>query len=115
MANSFRGEVDLVIAGTSYPVALTLETLAKLAGALDVDTIADLEQRLVALRIADMMPILVTLLQANGHKVDQATIGAVDYRTYVRAIVDLCRARPPAGDDDETEAKAGASPPKRAA
>lgn len=115
MANTFRGEVDLVIGGKPYAVALNLEALAKLAKALEVDTITELEQRLVALRIADMMPILTTLLEANGHKVEQTEIGAVGYRGYVRAIVDLCSARPPAEDGDEAGDAGEASPPKRAA
>lgn len=112
MANRFRGEVDLIVGGRPYKVAMTLEALAKCADALGVETLEAFESRVMSLRIADMKPIVATLLEANGHQVAEADIGGMSFKDYTRGIVALWNARP----DAEEAAAAGdkAHPQKRA-
>jgi hypothetical protein len=108
--NKHRGEVAITIAGTAYPVAMTLDALARAAEALGVETLAEFEARMMALRIADMRPMLEALLVSNGHDVPAEALGRASFKTYTGAIVQLWNARP---DGDEA-GEAKASPPKRA-
>ncbi len=108
MANKFRGEVPVTIAGTTYTVALTLEALGVLATVLEVEDLGDLETRLLALKIADMGPIMRALLETNGHPVDG--LNRMSHREYIDGIRAVWNARPLA--DEPTEAPA--SPRKRA-
>ena len=114
MANKHRGEVDITIAGKTYTVAMTLEALAQAAEALGVETLADDEDRIKALRIPDMKPLLAALVAGNGHQVPAADIGAMGYKAYMAAIIAIWNARPDVDEKGEAEAPA-ASPRKRAA
>lgn len=114
MANKHRGEVDITIAGKRYTVAMTLDALAMSAAALNVDTLAEFEDRMKALRIPDMKPLLSALVAANGHQVPEADIGAMGYKTYMAAIIAIWNARPDADEKGEADGPA-ASPRKRAA
>ncbi len=113
MANSFRGEVDIVVAGAKYPCALTLDALARLGDALKIDTIAALEQRIPEFRLSDMRPVLTALLEANGHKVPPDAVGRVSFRAYSRAIAAIWAAKPLDDGEDATTEDKTQDPPKR--
>jgi hypothetical protein len=115
VANTFRGEVEVDVAGKPYTVALTLEALALLAERLGVDTLGEVEQRLFALKIADMIPIMSALLEANGHKVPREDLARMGHKAYTRGVIAIYNARPVPDEAAAGEAQeAGASPRKRA-
>lgn len=112
MANKARGEVDLAIAGATYPVAITLDALGRLAEVLGLETLEEVEKRVVAFRIADFKPILSAVLEANGHKVPAADLARVSFRAYTTAVITMWNARP---GEEAASGEAGTSPQKRAA
>lgn len=110
MANSHRGEVDVTIAGKTYPVAMTLDALARVAAELNVKTMGELEERVLAFDLANMKPVLAALLAGSGHQVPDAELGALHWRTYVDTVKAIWNARP--GEPAKDEPKA--DPQKRA-
>lgn len=118
MTNTYRGEVALEIAGKSYDVALTIETLALGAGALGVETLEEFEARVRSLRIADMRPLLEAFLKGNGHEVAPADIARLHFSAYAPFIARVYSARPgiePQGTAKAEAATSEADPPKAAA
>ncbi len=109
MANKHRGEVDISIAGKTYAVSLTLDAMAHIAGNLGVETLGELEGRVVGLKLADFKPILKGLLVGNGFSVPDRDLNAMHFREYTETIMAVWNAKPVADDDE-----ADASPRKRA-
>lgn len=112
MANTARGEVDLMIAGRAYPIAMTLDAIARIADQFGVETLAEVEQRMIAFKVADWPAVMRILLVANGHQVGDDQIARLPYRAVLQAIVGLWNAKPDA--DAPADEKAAASPQKRA-
>ena len=113
MANKFRGEVEIDIAGKTYAVAMTLEALALAADALGIETLEEFEARMRALRIGDMRPMLAALLKGNGHDVPEADLATLHYSAYPSFLARVYGARP--GNAEAVEAADETDPPKRAA
>ena len=114
MANSFRGEVRIEIAGKGYDVAMTLDALGRIATALGAETLEQVEERLQAFRIADFRPVLEGLLTGNGHDVPADDLGSVHYATFLAFLREVYTKRPGAPQTD-AKPEGKASPPKRAA
>lgn len=108
MANKYRGEVPIRVAGTVYACAINLRALGGLAAVLEVEDLGELETRLLALKIADMGPIMRTLLECNGHPTTD--VERMSHREYIAGIRAVWNARPE--PDEDAEDKAG--PRKRA-
>lgn len=115
MANTYRGEVDVILAGKTYAVALTLSAIARIAGEWKVETLDQFEGRLRELRIADMAPFTRALLDANGHTVPGRDIETIGARQYTATVTALWNARPMLDDEPAGEAGGGADPQTRAA
>lgn len=109
MANKYRGEVDVEIDGRKYPIALNLEAIGRLAEAFGVETIVDVEKRLLAFRAADMKPTLVALLESSGHQADGAALSRLDGMSYLEMVRQLFEVRATKPADDTA-----ADPQKRA-
>lgn len=68
--NRARGEVALGADGVTYRLCLTLGALAEIEGALGVDGLASLGERLASPRGEDLIIILAALLRGGGHDLD---------------------------------------------
>jgi len=112
MANKHRGEVDITIAGRTYTLAMTLDAMGRIAEQLGVETIDEIERRIIQLKIADAAPLLRALLDAAGHDVPDKDLKRVGHRTYIACMQALWNAKP--GDADG-EAPGTSDPQKRAA
>jgi hypothetical protein len=112
MANKQRGEVDLLIGGKAHPVALNMDAIGRIAEALGVDTIEDLEKRITALKISDVQPVLAALCAANGITLSAADLKQMHFKTYISTMMQLWNAKP---ESDDAGEGAAATPRKRAA
>lgn len=108
MANKHRGEVDITIAGKTYPVAMTLEALALIADAIKVESLGEIDARMTAFKISDMKPMLAAMLAGNGHEVAEKALDRLSFREYVAFMAAIWNAGRAKEDDAE------ASPLKRA-
>lgn len=113
MANKFRGEVSIEVGGQTYPIAMTLDVLGRLATAYGLDTIAEIEGRVLEFRAADAVPTLEALLAGSGHDVDRVAIGRIDPMAYGRAIAAIYSARkvPQEGAEPGPQKRGKTSPP----
>ena len=68
MANSYRGDVDLELQGQTFTLRLTLQSLAEMEGAFDVDSLPALGERLASGRLsaADLIRILGPAIRGGG-------------------------------------------------
>ncbi len=114
MANKHRGEVDVIIGGKTHAIAFTLDALGRVAGVLGCETMVDVEARLQTFRVADFAPVMIAMLEGNGHQVDAADIGRMNPRAYVDAMIALWAARP-AVEEGSAGGAPTARPPKRVA
>lgn len=87
MANHARGEADLVIAGKTYAVAMSLGSLARMSAALDVKGMQELNDRILEFRLADMPLVIDAVLKGNGHEVPMAEIEAMDWHAYFNSVI----------------------------
>lgn len=76
MANLHRGETTLDLADMSYPLRLTLQSLAEMEAAFAVDDLASLAERLSRGRLAatDLIRILGPALRGGGLQKSDAEI-----------------------------------------
>lgn len=74
-----RGDVSLVIDGTTYRLRLTLGALAELEAALGAGDLGALAERLAAGRLSsrDLVSILGCALRGGGHAIDDAQLAAL--------------------------------------
>jgi tail tube GTA-gp10-like protein len=98
MANHARGETDLVIAGKSYRVAMSMGALAGIMDALGVETFEALQERIQACRPRDMVPVTMALLQGNGHDVPEAEVKAMPWQDYFSQVMPAIFPPAPAGE-----------------
>ena len=68
MVNPVRGEVALEIAGRGCTLKFTLGVLAQLESTFQVESLAELGQRLGRLNASDLIEVLSLLLEAGGHE-----------------------------------------------
>lgn len=108
MANKHRGEVDITIAGKTYTVAMTLESLSLIADAIGVESLGEIEARMTQFKISDMKPMLAAMLAGNGHQVPEVALARLTFREYMAFMAAIWNAKP-ANEED-----AAASPLKRA-
>lgn len=87
MANHARGEADLTIAGKTYAVRMSMGALARMSAALDVKGMAELNDRLLEFRLADMPVIIDAVLRGNGYEVAMADIEAMDWQDYFKTVI----------------------------
>ncbi|MCA0405277.1 MAG: gene transfer agent family protein [Proteobacteria bacterium] len=82
MANPYRGEAELVLAGKTYPLRLTLGALAELETAFGVEGLGALGTRLGAggLSARDLIHLLAPLMRGGG-----ARFGATEVASLVEA------------------------------
>jgi hypothetical protein len=92
MANLYRGEAELVLAGKTYTLRLSLGALAELENAFDAEGLAALGQRLGEGHTSarDILRLLVPLLKGGGHPLGAAEVStlvsAADLPAVVHAI-----------------------------
>lgn len=86
--NKARGEVPLVIEGEAHTLCVTIGALAEIETALGLVSLAELEERLKAPGIKDVIAILAALLRGGGHDLDERALGArqVDLGAAASAI-----------------------------
>ncbi len=111
MANKFRGEVSIEVGGQTYPIALTLDAIGRLADAYGVTTIQEVEARMLQFRAADAVPTVEALLAAGGHTVDRADIGRLDPMEFGKAVAALFVRTAPGEGADAGPQKRGKAPP----
>lgn len=112
MINRARGEVAIEIAGERYRLCLTLGALAEIESGLGAENFADLERRLGAPRVADLIVILEALLRGGGHDTGALALErqALDLTAVARAIAEAFAA---AGlGKSQTDLEAPATPGK---
>ncbi len=92
MANPYRGEAELNLAGKLYTLRLTLGALAELEAAFGAEDLGALGERLGAGKLAarDVIRLLAPLLSAGGTRLAAGEIGAMiapaDLPEVMRAI-----------------------------
>lgn len=100
MANKARGEVDITLAGKTYPCALSLGALAEIADALGVETFQDIMEAMGEFTPKRGLAFLTGLLRGNGHEVDAQAIRDVTIDDLQAWMTALMRAtQPPEGAD----------------
>lgn len=110
MANHARGEAELVIAGKTYRIAMTMGSLAELAQALGVETMPEVGDRMGKMAVADMPVILRAVLRSNGYDVSDEDIAGSDPLQYATELIPaFFRTR----GDKAAEPNGDARPPKR--
>jgi Phage tail tube protein, GTA-gp10 len=87
MANHARGEADLVIAGKTYPVRMSMGALARMSAALQVNTFTELSERIQKFNLADMPVVIDAVLKGNNHEVPMADIEAMDWQAYFSNVI----------------------------
>ncbi len=101
MANTARGEAEIVLGDKSYTVVMNMGALARMATLLGVKKFAELQTRLVECNLPDMPLVVQAILAANGHKVDPADIESMDPIAYFEQLIPAIFRR------DEEKAAAG--------
>lgn len=74
MPNKIRGEAELVAAGKSHRLLLTLGALAEIEGGLGLANLADIGTRLKQMRAADLATVAAALLRGGGHDMTPADV-----------------------------------------
>jgi len=92
--NKARGEVPLTIEGEAHTLCVTIGALAEIETALGLASLAELETRLKAPSVRDVIAILAALLRGGGHDTDERALGArqVDLGAAAKAIADAFQA-----------------------
>lgn len=74
MPNIIRGEAELVVAGKSYRLLLTLGALADIEDGLALTDLAQIGERLKHVRAADLAVVAAALLRGGGHEITPAEV-----------------------------------------
>lgn len=80
MANPWRGEVELVVAGEARMMRLTLGALAELEAELGAGSLVELIERFEAgaFRASDLLALLRAGLAGGGWKIPEAALAAAE-------------------------------------
>lgn len=92
MANLARGETALEIAGRSCTLRFTLGVLAQLQSVFQVETLAELGERLGRLSATDLIEVLSLLLEAGGHDEARALASQALPIAAAKAVSDCIKA-----------------------
>ncbi|MFN3689164.1 gene transfer agent family protein [Salinarimonas sp.] len=108
-----RGDVSLVIDGTTYRLRLTLGALAELEAALGAGDLGALAERLAAGRLSsrDLVAILGCALRGGGHAIDDAHIAALPMPDGIAPVAEAVAAALAIAFGAGEEASASAPPP----
>ena len=82
--NGARGEIEVLIAGRSVRLCLTLGALAEIETGLGVEGLAGVAERMRALSATDLMVVLAALLRGGGEV--GAVIEVIEPREAAEAI-----------------------------
>ncbi|MFN7055843.1 GTA-gp10 family protein [Hyphomonas sp.] len=91
--NSVRGETDLMVAGQTRRLCLTLGALAEIEAALGCRTISELETRLRRMSAADLVIVVAALLRGGGegHVARQITDADIAPGAAAQAVAEAFR------------------------
>lgn len=91
MANTIRGEIEVVLAGETYPLCLTLGALAELETALGSDDLVDVIERFQNGRIKtdDIITILWVGLKGGGAKLTKEDVKAMKIEGGIKSYVEI--------------------------
>lgn len=87
MANSARGEGEIRLGDKSYRVTMSMGTLAELSSALGVETLEDLQARLIKFSLPDMPKIVAAVLKGNGHDVPMEDINRMHVDDFFEQVL----------------------------
>lgn len=89
-----RGDVPLVLDGTTYRLRLTLGALAELEAALGAGDLGALAERLSVGRLSsrDLVAILACALRGGGHAIDDAAVAALPMPEGVAPVAEAVAA-----------------------
>lgn len=108
MANAYRAEANLYVAGAPVAVALTTAAVVELADALGVETFQALSTRLLEFRLKDLMLVTAALLKGNGYPVDQVELMSSEANPHAYADLISTLLSPPKGGEQQSPPKAPA-------
>lgn len=74
MPNTIRGEAELIAAGKSYRLLLTLGALAEIEDGLQLTDLTQMSERLKHTRAADLAIVAAALLRGGGHEITPAEV-----------------------------------------
>lgn len=108
-----RGDVSLVIDGTTYRLRLTLGALTELEAALGAGDLGALAERLAAGRLSsrDLVSILGCALRGGGHAIDDAQIAALPMPDGIAPVAEAVAAALAIAFGAGEEASASGPPP----
>lgn len=72
--NKIRGEAELVAAGKSYRLLLTLGALAEIEDGLALTNLSEIGARLKQMRASDLAVVAAALLRGGGHEMTPADV-----------------------------------------
>lgn len=92
--NKARGEVLLVIDGRDHKLCVTLGALAELEAAFDINSFAELGERLAHLTASDLLLVLAALSAGGGEAMSSAELARarIDPAAAAAAVAEAFRA-----------------------
>jgi len=99
---------EITIGDKTYPVALNMGAMARIATALGVKKFAELQTRLTEFNLPDMPLVVAALLKANGHDVSPDLIERMDPVRYFDQVIPALF---PKSEKTEEADPAAANPP----
>jgi hypothetical protein len=92
--NQARGEVLLAIDGRACKLCVTLGALAELEAAFDINSFAELGERLAHLTASDLLLVLAALTAGGGEAMSSAELARarIDPAAAAGAVADAFRA-----------------------
>lgn len=90
MANAHRGDVDLLIGSQTFTLRLTLQALAEMEAAFEVDDLVSLGSRLSTGKLSanDVIRILGPAIRGGGEKRSDGEVAALTPAADLPAIVE---------------------------
>jgi Phage tail tube protein, GTA-gp10 len=94
MPNRARGEAELLVAGKSYRLLLTLGALAEIEDGLGLANLGEISKRLAQARASDFALVAAALLRGGGHEMTAQDVLALpcDLGALVTAVRDAFEA-----------------------
>ena len=91
MVNRQRGEIEVTLEGKTYPLCLTLGTLAELETAFGVDDLVEVIERFQngKVKTSDIITILAAGLKGAGTDVSKEDIAKMKIDKGVKAYIDI--------------------------
>ena len=91
MINPQRGEIEVTIEGKTYPLCLTLGTLAELEAAFEAEDLVSVIERFQngKIKTRDIITILAAGLKGAGNNVSQEEIAAMKIENGIKIYIDI--------------------------